>query len=415
LSDIAKFSSTNIKAWLERETHSIFVPVHAKAEKLRDETRKALQNLTDSSKMLLDNSAKEIEKKNMRAFRRAKALNKLARLFLERLGKIKIPDQVSYESLHKFAQETQQVLAVTEIDIRNWFPRISPFFILDRRRFQVVFERTKETVRELNSFATKEYVKTKTLEETFDLVERLQAHEQQLVDLKGEKARVQSEKVSVEREIADTNQRMLDLKSKGAMSQLSQVDAEIEALTGELKHSLRHLQKPFIKLQSLSLHGEGSRLTPDELKKLEQYLEDPFESFSKEAVGYEVLKEILRKLSRSMSEGKLNLKSDKQRKAEQAIDSALNKDSLASLHQECTVVAMRREKLLESAELEVTRLELVKLQSRLEELERRKDIIESEENSVNRACGETAEKIQSTKSSIEKNVLDFMGKRITLQ
>lgn len=415
MSDIAKFSSTNIKAWLERETHSIFIPVHAKAEKLRDETRKALQNLTDSSKMLLDNSAKEIEKKNMRAFRRAKALNKLARLFLDRLGKIKVPDQVSYESLHAFAQETQQALAVTEIDIRNWFPRISPFFILDRRRFQVVFERTKETVRELNSFTSKEYVKTKTLEETFELVDRLQAHEQRLVNLKGQKARVQSEKVSVEREIADTKQGILDLKSKGTMMQLSQVDAEVEALTGELKQSLQHLQKPFIKLQSLSLHGEGSGLTPDELKRLGQYLEDPFEAFSKEAVGYEMLKEILRKLSRSMSEGKLNLKPEKQRKAEQAIDNALNRNSLASLHQKCTAAAMRRKQLLESAELEETRHELAKLQTRLEEFERRKGIIESEENSVTRACGETAEKIQNTKSSIEKNVLDFMGKRITLQ
>jgi hypothetical protein len=365
--------------------------------------------------MLLDNSAKEIAKKNMRAFRRAKALNKLARLFLERLSKIKIPDEVSYESLHKFAQETQQVLAVTEIDIRKWFPRISPFFILDRRRFQVVFERTKETVKELNNFTTKEYVKTKTLEETFDLVERLHAHEQQLVDLKREEARVKSERASIEREIADTNQRILDLESKGVMSQLSQVDAEIEELTSELKQSLRHLQKPFIKLRSLSLHGEGSGLTPDELEKLGQYLEDPFESFSKETVGYRTLKEILQKLSRSMSEGKLNLKSDKQRKAEQAIDDALNNDSLASLHQKCAAAVMKREKLLDSAEFEEKRLKLAKLQSRLEELERQRDIIESEENSVNRSCEETADKIQSTKSSIEKNILDFMGKRITLQ
>jgi len=43
LSDVAKFSSKDIKGWLERETGSIFIPVHAKAQKLLNEMKKVLE------------------------------------------------------------------------------------------------------------------------------------------------------------------------------------------------------------------------------------------------------------------------------------------------------------------------------------------------------------------------------------
>ena len=172
MSEILKISSANVKSWLESETGSIFIPVHSKAQKLLDDMRKTLENLTDASKMLLENSGKEIEKRNMKTYGRARALNKLARLFLDRMRQIKVPDQVSYDSFRAFVQETQKAFLVTEVDVRNWFPRVSPFFILDRRKFLTVFEKAKELLKDLNNFLTKEYVKTKTLEETFQLIDK---------------------------------------------------------------------------------------------------------------------------------------------------------------------------------------------------------------------------------------------------
>jgi len=76
LSDIAKFSSRNIKGWLEKETSSIFIPVHTKAQKLLNETKRTLENVADVCKTLLEKSRKEIEKRNMKTYGRARALNK---------------------------------------------------------------------------------------------------------------------------------------------------------------------------------------------------------------------------------------------------------------------------------------------------------------------------------------------------
>lgn len=416
MSETTKNISLNeVKSWLERETSSIFVPVHAKAEKLLDEMRDAINNLVDASQMLLDNSAKEIEKRNMKTYGRARALNKLARLFLDRLKQIKVPEQVSYDNLRDFAQETQKAFLVTEVDVRNWFPRISPFFILDRRKFLAVFEKSKISLKELNSFLTKEYVKTKTLEETFQLIEKLDVLHKQFEDLKSKKAKVEAEKASIEREFSDKQQKIASLKNEGGLSQLSQLDVEIEALNAEVRRMLQHLQKPFVKIQALSLHGGGSGLTQDELKKLEEYMLNPFNALVTEEASHPLLKSILQKLKRAMSEEKISLKPDKRRKAEQAIDNILNKNSLVELQQKCVSLALRKKQLSTSASVEEAKHSLTILQEHLEELEKKIEIVESEANAVERAISEVEEKIRNYKTSIEKNIFDFTGKRVRIQ
>jgi len=413
LSEVAEFSSKNIRTWLESETSSIFNPVHAKAQKLLDEMRKTLDNLADSSRMLLDNSGKEIEKRNMKTHGRAKALNKLARLFLERMQQLKIPELVSYDSVSDFSQETQKALLVTEVDIRNWFPRISPFFILDRRKFLIVFEKTKELLKELIDFVSKEYIKTKTLEDTFHYVDELRTLEEQLLNIDGQKKNAENEKASIEKEIAETQQKMVYLKSKGEMSQLNQIGLEMEKLRREVKHNLRHLKKPLIKFQRLTFHKGG--LTQEESRKLDRYIENPFDAFATEEVECPILKQILRKMSIAMSEGKLKLKRDKKRKAEQAIEDILHKNSLISLYQKCASVTVQRKRLSTSEEVVEAKSDLSDLKKQLEDLERRKEIVEAEENVVDRSYRETMEKIQDHKKLIEKNAFDFTGKRLQIE
>jgi predicted nucleic acid-binding Zn-ribbon protein len=386
--------------------------VHAKTRKLLDDMRKNLDSLSEASKMLLDNSAKEIEKRNMKTHGRARAMNKLARLFVDRMRTIKVPEQVSYTTLEDFVEDTQKAFGVIDVDVANWFPRISPFFILDRRKFSAVFERAKDSLRVLGYFLSKEYVKTKMLEETFRLIDEVLADEQQLATLQNQKARIEAEKASVEGEIAQIQQRISDLRSKGSMGRLDQTSTEIETLSVEVRHGLQHLQKPFVKLQSLATHGGGSGLTPEELNKLDQYIQNPFEAFATETSGTPLLKEILRKLARSISEGKLKLKPEKIRKAEQIVDSITNRDSLAMLHQKGQEAMMRKAQLSTSTEIEATRQDLLKLQSQLEHLGRKKGIVESEREALQRKHDETIRRIRADKNEIEKNIMGFLGKKV---
>lgn len=410
-----KLLSKDIRSWLDRETGQTFIPVHAKARKLLDEMRRNLDSLAEVSRMLLDNSAKEIEKRNMKTYGRARAMNKLARLFVDRMRAIKIPEQVSYETLEGFVQGTQKAFAVTDVDVANWFPRISPFFILDRRKFSAVFEKAKDCLRVLEYFLSKEYVKTKMLEETFRLIDEVLASEEELAKLLSQKTRIEAEQASVEGEIAQTQMKISELRSKGSMGKLDETSKEIEALSVEVKHSLQPLQKPFVKLQSLATHGGGSGLAPEELNKLDQYIQNPFEALASETSGTPLLKEILKKLGRSISEGKLKLKPEKVRKAELAIANITNKDTLVALHQKSQEVTLRKTQLSTSTEIEATRQDLSKLQERLEYLGRKKGIVESEREALQRKRDETVKTISRDKSQIEKNIMDFLDRKVHLE
>lgn len=411
--DVLKFSSEEIKSWLADQARPILAPVHAQAQSLRDDMRVAIQSVVEASKLLFDSSMKEIEKRNMRVYNRARALNKLSRLFLDRFKKISVPEYVSYDGLSRFAQEAHKVFLVTDIDIRNWFPRLSPFFIMDRRKFLTVYEKAKLALNALNDFLSKEYVKTKTLEETLQLVDELQGLEKQLAEIEVERAKIVNERLLLEKELSELEQRIADLKSKGPIDQLFLVETEIDALNSEIKHELRHLQKPFRKMQAMATQGGGAGLTPEELKLLESYLEKPFEALTTEAEGYPLLKQILQKLSRLIGEDKLKLKADKAKKAEQAINDILQ-GSLWSLQQRCAVMAARQQQILNSAKMSEIHASLVEYQEQTKQLKARKLSIEAHEAIKQRAYREALEKIDNLKRVIEKNVSSSLGVKIQI-
>lgn len=374
----------------------------------------SLQIVADVSKQLFDTSSKEIEKRNMKVYNRARALNKLARLFLDRLKKLSPPEQVTYDSMNRYAQETQKVILVTDIDIKNWFPRISPFFIMDRRKFLAVYERSKQAYATLNDYVTNEYVKTKTLEEALQQINDLQNTERQLLAIGEEKEKIKSERIPIEQEIAVLEEKINELKSKGPIDKLNMVNCEIESEYAEVKHALNHLQKPFLKMQALATGGGGGGITPDELYKIGQYMDSPFDALVTEKPGYPLLKEILQKLEELMVEDKLKLKSDKARKAMDAVNEILHKDSLVNLQLRCKEMAKNRDQLVSSPKMDEINQNLAQYQEQVDSLKMRKTSVETHEAVKENAYKETEDKISNLKRTIEKNVYSSIDKKIQI-
>ncbi|HYA78394.1 MAG TPA: hypothetical protein VEF91_06715 [Verrucomicrobiae bacterium] len=405
MSETIQFTSSDeVKRWLEKQTNSILSPVHAQAKRLRDDMNNAIEAVGDVSQMLLDNSTREIDRRNMKVYNRARALNKLAHLFLDRLKKLNRPEEISYDTLSRYAQEIQKIFVVMDIDIKNWFPRISPFFIMDRRKFVAVYERSKQAYATLNDFLTKEYIKTKTLEEAFQLLSELQNVQQQLAAIGAEKEKIKDERVPIEKEIVELEQKIAKLKNSGPIDKLNSVNAEIDLLSCELKNSIRHLQKPFIKMQALATSGGGGGVTPDQLSKVNQYLENPFDALTAEEIGYPMLKEILQKLEGLMAEDKLKLKSEKARKAEQSINEILKNNSLLKLQTRSIEMATTREQLSGSPMMEEVKRDLSVFQAQVDQLKARKTIIETHEAVKENEYKEAVDKISNLKRSIERDV-----------
>ncbi|MEM2642925.1 MAG: hypothetical protein QXO34_02145 [Candidatus Bathyarchaeia archaeon] len=405
---------SELKGWLESQTSSILAPVQVKAGKLLKEMREAHEDLIEACKMLIENSRKEIEKRNPRTFKRAQALNKLAKLFLERLQPLKVPEKPSFSGVEGFVDTAQKAYAVTDMDVRNWFPRISPFFIMDRGKFLRTFETAKASLKELSGFLAKEYVKAKTLEETFRLIDEIIRFKSRLASLEDDYERVERERAQLQEELNQTKLKIVELEGVGELAELAKTDEVIGCLRREVAYNLRHLQKPLMKLQSLAVHGSGSGLTPEETKKLGEYLTDPFEALATENVGYPLLRNILQKTARLISEGKLKLKEDKERKAKQAITEIVDKGSLSFLHQRCVEAKMHKTKLSTSSVIAEAVKEMSELREHADTLQKRLERLESEMVAVKKAMLEVSQQIESVKSLVEKNVLDFSGREISI-
>jgi chromosome segregation ATPase len=374
----------------------------------------SIQAVIEVSKLLFDTSSKEIEKRNMKLYNRARALNKLARLFLDRFKKLAPPEIVSYDAMLRYAQETQKVFLVTEIDIKNWFPRISPFFIMDRRKFLASYERAKQAYNTLNDFVTKEYVKTKTLEEALSQLNDLQGLERQLASIDEDKKSVENERVPLEQEIAELEQKIEAMTSQGPIDKLNLVNAEIENLGSELKNTLRHLQKPFIKMQAMATSGGGGGITPDELIKINQYLDAPFDALISEPNGYPELREILSKLLVMIEKDTLKLKADKARKAEQSSIDILKNNALDSLQIRCKAMATNREQLMTSSKMDEIKRDLSSFQEQVDQLKARKTSVETHETVKRNAYQETVDKVSNLKRTIERNIAAAIDKKITI-
>jgi len=414
LTEALQFSTVALREWLEKETNTTLIPVQTQAKKFRDETNQAIIALNEVCKSLLENSAKEIEKRNSNIFNRARALNKLAGIFIERLAKLPSPEQITYDALSKYNIDAQKTLIVTEVDVRNWFPKISPFFIMDRRKFLAVYEKTKQTFGTLNEFVTKEYVKTKTLQETIQMISDLQNLEKKLSNMLSEIENIKNERLPIEQKVVELEQKTGELKTTGPIDQLNLVTVEIGALNNDLKNTLRHMQKPFIKIQALATFGGGGGVTPDELRMINLYLDDPFEALSREDVGYPILKQVLEKLQVMLKEDKLKLKPDKARKAEQSSIEILSNGLLDSMQEKSKILTVQKNRLLESTHMDEIKQNISTFEGQANQLKARKASIEAHESAKNREYQELLSEANTRKRVIERNILASLNKTIRI-
>jgi ribosomal protein S20 len=188
-------------------------------------------------------------------------------------------------------------------------------------------------------------------------------------------------------------------------------EERIKQLREDVKHSLRYLQKPFFKLQSLARTG-NINIPVDEAKKLSDYLNDPFEALATEEDGYPTLKNILRKLNESITQGKLKLKSTRLRKAQEQIDSLLNKASLGTLQKNCTEARSKKQQLLTSDVTATLQNNLNKLQEELKQLQKENEFTVSRVKALESEQKKLLEKIQNEKKELEKTVFQLTNKNI---
>ena len=167
-------------------------------------------------------------------------------------------------------------------------------------------------------------------------------------------------------------------------------------------------------MQALAISGGGAGVTPDDLNRVTQYLEKPFDALVAEKVGYPDLKETLQKLELLIKEDKLKLKEEKARKAEQSINEILRDDSLAKLQIRCLEMANVKQQLISSVQLDDIKRNLQVLQEQVDALKARKTSIETHETVKENAYNEADDKIKNMKRTIERNILSSINFKVQI-
>ena len=400
-----------LEEWLKQETLSITQPLEDEAKKLVANVEGKLDGIRDISEKMLGNSEKEMAKGSPKTYRRAKAVSKFTQKTLEILDSTNVPYEISYEDLELLYENLEKTISAIEQERAKWVRYIEPYFILDRRRFDIALKRSIDSLGELQSFFSDEYVKVKNVEEALSVIHRIVGTLHEINATEKRKKLTESRKKELEKEIEENQKEIAVFQDQSEVSELSKVNEEVKELKKQMKHNIRHLQKPFLKFQRLIRSSKYS-LAPNEASKLDEYMKNPFTAFATEEEKYPLLKSILRGMEDAIDQRKLKLKGSRLRKAEKQIQRILHKGTLDSLHQNCKAKFLRRRQLLTSKTISTFKKETEQIQGHLEELRKRKKLVDSRWTLLDVDQRKNRKKIEIQKQELEENILELTTKAI---
>ena len=414
MADTLEIPLKELKTWLEEETSSTLEPIRAEGTNLLSNARTKLEELGDSSEKMLETSEKEMLKNSPKTYRRARTAYKLARDVLEALDELDITDNITHESLRILCGNLERTLVAIDRERARRFRQISPYFIFDRRRFDSALKKAADSLKELQDFSLHGYARAKAVEDSVARIGTLSKSIDELDKAEKQKSQVKSRIEDVEKKISETERRIASIGSEDEVSELAQTRQEIEELEKSLTRNLRHLEKPFVKFQKL-VQSPAYQLPLTETKKLNQYIQNSFEALATEEKGYPQLRIIIQGMIDAIAKGKLRLKKSRWRKAEEQIKEILDKNSLAALHESCSEAFSKRQQLLASEVVAVSRRRRAKLERNLDKLQKQKKLADSRLAVLERRYNAELEDIENQRKDLENAAFEITKKMIKVR
>jgi len=414
MADTLEIPLKELKTWLEEEMNPILKPIRAEGTNLLNNARTKLEELGDSSEKMLETSEKEMLKNSPKTYRRARTAYKLARDVLEALDELDITDNITHESLRILCGNLERTLVAIDRERARRFRQISPYFIFDRRRFDSALKKAADSLKELQDFSLHGYARAKAVEDSVARIGTLSKSIDELDKAEKQKSQVKSRIEDVEKKISETERRIASIGSEDEVSELAQTRQEIEELEKSLTRNLRHLEKPFVKFQKL-VQSPAYQLPLTETKKLNQYIQNSFEALATEEKGYPQLRIIIQGMIDAIAKGKLRLKKSRWRKAEEQIKEILDKNSLAALHESCSEAFSKRQQLLASEVVAVSRRRRAKLERNLDKLQKQKKLADSRLAVLERRYNAELEDIENQRKDLENAAFEITKKMIKVR
>lgn len=413
MSEICKVKLNRLNDWIINETTPIIEPLRKEAKKLLEDIKDRFEELIESTDKLLNDAEKEMNKGSRKTFRRAKALYKLAESFSDIIEKISFPENINGKILKNTSEQIKKTLKTIKSEKTKWFRAIAPYFIISRRRFEISYKRTEDSFNDFSNFLTQEYIEANEAEETPSKIQSLYKILNNLKNTKKTKKSLEKDIEHLTKEIEKKQITIQQIKNKTEIVELGKLNTQIEVLNNKLKHELRHIKKPLLKLQSL-VNNPGYSLPIEATKKLGEYLTNPFFALATEKNGYPILKSILQKVDTALKNKKMKLKTSRLRKAKEQINIIVNKNSLKPLYEECKITIIKKNELTTSNVLFESNIRKNQLNNQLQTIIQKKKILENRINMLSKKYNNDFKRFTDIKKRIEDNISDILQKELQI-
>ncbi len=329
-------SVRELQNWLRKSLSSDLSQAERERDKLMSAITRGLDSVAEFCSQLSHKAEQDMESKrdNRAQYRAAKAVARLTSMIPEMCKDFSRPTANDSTSLRNLQRETSKLASEAARIREEWLRQIRPYYILDMMTLGGNIDKLCRLGDELHNFLIGRGSLLRSLE---DLNEKLDS----LTKLQVSRDSASSQKQSIERKLAETDQfgrslkgQVEEIRHNPKIKEYMQLDAELRSLRGELiRTGFSRLGRPLKKLISISERGDYP-LPIDVRQSASEYNKKPFGTFLTEESGYPRLKAVMTALSRGISSGKLELKQREAKKVMERTEQVVSGNSLSKIHEE---------------------------------------------------------------------------------
>lgn len=343
-----------------------------------------------------------------------KCANRLASSIKDSVNHITLPtlDEVEFSDLKSVKDELTTLTRTITDAGRRYVPPISKAKLLKREITELSYflKDITKSQKKLDQII-QDYDYVKIIENNFQRMEELRKLKERLSELNIMQSQCEGMIEEVESGKDEIIKQKISIEKEPVFVELREIDGKLKKKQMKLTQALRIiLDKPFKKFNK-SVDDGLTNISEDKKIALEGYMEDPFETFTSEELGYPILKALLEEIQERLEMNRLEVKKKLIPKIKTKVERALD-DSILSLQKDLKELLTEKKTLISNSQQLFALQD--QLNKKLQEQEKRESEVQLESSKVIAEKSWCEDRINTIKKALEKNFRKELEEDITI-
>lgn len=343
-----------------------------------------------------------------------KCANRLASSIKDSVNHIILPnqDEVEFSDLKNVKDELTTLTRTITDAGRRYVPPISKAKLLKREITELSYflKDITKSQKKLDQII-QDYDYVKIIEENFEKIDELRKLKERLSELNIMESQWEGMVKEVESGKDDIIKQKVSIEKEPVFVELREIDGKLKKKQMKLTQALRIiLDKPFKKFNK-SLDDGLTNISEDKKIALEGYMDDPFETFTSEELGYPILKALLEEIQERLEMNRLEVKKKLIPKIKTKVERVLD-DSILSLQKDLKELLTQKKTLISNSQQLFALQD--QLNKKLQEQEKRGSEVQLESSKVIAEKSWCEDRIKTIKKTLEKNFRKELEEDITI-